>query len=61
MGLNDQVRKPQVNSQSILSTLSDISKAVSWEDFKHHMEDYANLSTMFKQLVDDNAKLADKK
>lgn len=66
MGLSDQAKKPKVNSQSVLSSLSDndstnekedLFEAMSWEDIKQQMEDYANLASMFNELVKDNAKL----
>lgn len=68
MGLDNQVEKPGVNQLSILSSVfnydfadeeEDLSEAMSQKDFKQQIEDYANLATMFKQLVDDNVNLAD--
>lgn len=64
MGLDNQIKKPKVNIQSLTSTLSDDEHAddeapelPTWEEFNQQMEDYKNLSNMFEQHVVEGAKL----
>lgn len=67
MGVNEKIEKLEVNLQPSLPLYLTMNllmkenipqKWVSSEDFNQHIEDYANLSTMFKQLIEGNAKVA---